>query len=158
MDRQRPHASTAPSPAFVGTSWAALGLGALGFLVGLWTLGMPLHEKGYYLAVLLHGLFAAISVQKAVRDRAEGVPVTGLYHGLAWFSVLSALALLGVGLWNATIAYSARGFLAMAYALALFAAIAVQKNTRDAAAAGITGEAEPQPFWRRAAQPGAEAG
>lgn len=147
MDRQ---ASPAPSPAFVGASWSALLLGAASFLIGLWQLPVALSEKGYYFVLLLYGLFAAVSVQKAVRDRMEGIRVTGLYYGLAWFSVLSALLLLAVGLWNATLPYSTRGFFGMAYALALFAAIAVQKNTRDALAGGDgDAPAEPvRPFWR----------
>lgn len=36
---------------------------------------MELNEKGYYFAVLIFGLSAAISLQKAVRDKEEGIPV-----------------------------------------------------------------------------------
>lgn len=144
MERQP---SAAPSQAFVGASWSALLLGAGAYLVGLWNLALPLNGKGYYFTLLLYGLFAAVSVQKAVRDRMEGIRVTGIYYGLAWFSVLSALLLLFVGLWNAALPYSTRGFLGMAYALALFAAIAVQKNTRDALQAGA--DASLRGFWRR---------
>ncbi|MGH8080982.1 MAG: inner membrane protein YiaA [Lysobacter sp.] len=122
-----------PSAAFVGASWAALMLGALAYLVGLWNAAMQLNEKGYYLTLLLYGLFAAVSVQKSVRDRMEGIPVTNIYYGLAWVSVVSALLLLFIGLWNAEISFSEKGFYGMAYALSLFAAIAVQKNTRDGA-------------------------
>lgn len=92
---------------------------------------MPLNEKGYYFTVLMYGLFAAVSVQKSVRDRQEGVPVTNIYYGLSWLSTLLAVGLLVVGLWNATLAPSEKGFYAMSFLLALFAAIAVQKNTRD---------------------------
>ena len=35
------------------------------------------------------------------------------------------------GLWNADLEKSEKGFYAMAFVLSLFAAIAVQKNTRD---------------------------
>ena len=143
----------APSSAFVAASWSALGLGMLSYLAGLWNLPIPIHEKGYYLTLLLYGLFAAVSVQKAVRDRMEGIPVTAIYHGLAWFAVLSALLLVFVGLWNAGLAYSVRGFLAMAYAVALFAAVAVQKNTRDAAGSGTP--ASSSGFWRREPAPDA---
>jgi uncharacterized membrane protein YiaA len=143
MERQ--HFSV-PSQAFVGASWFALLLGAGAFMIGLWNLSMPLEGKGYYFTLLLYGLFAAVSVQKAVRDRMEGIQVTGIYYGLAWFSVLSALLLLFIGLWHATLPYSTRGFLGMGYALALFAAIAVQKNTRDALRAG---EGAAAGFWRR---------
>ncbi|WP_129134940.1 inner membrane protein YiaA [Luteimonas sp. YGD11-2] len=120
-----------PSAAFVGASWFALVLGASAYLIGLWNAQMQLNEKGYYFTLLLYGLFAAVSVQKSVRDRMEGIPVTNIYYGLSWFAVISALLLLFIGLWNATLALSEKGFYGMAYALSLFAAIAVQKNTRD---------------------------
>ena len=92
---------------------------------------MELNEKGYYFTVLMFGLFAAISVQKAVRDQMEGDPVTNIYYGLAWFSTILSIVLLTVGLWNAEMLKSEKGFYAMAFVLSLFAAIAVQKNTRD---------------------------
>lgn len=123
-----------PSPAFVAVSWAALLAGFLAFVIGLWNAGMQLNEKGYYFTVLMYGLFSAVSVQKSVRDRLEGIPVTNIYYGLSWVSVLLSVLLLVVGLWNATLALSEKGFYGMAYALALFAAIAVQKNTRDSQA------------------------
>ncbi|GAB3347478.1 hypothetical protein GCM10027430_07120 [Lysobacter tyrosinilyticus] len=95
---------------------------------------MQLNEKGYYFTVLMYGLFSAVSLQKSVRDRLEGIQVTGLYYGLCWFSLLVAVLLLSTGLWNATLSLSEKGFYAMAYLLSLFAAVAVQKNVRDMAA------------------------
>jgi uncharacterized membrane protein YiaA len=124
-----------PSAAFIGASWAALLLGITSFLIGLSNVDMELNEKGYYFTVLMFGLFAAISVQKSVRDQLEGIPVTNLYYGIAWFSTLMSIVLLTVGLWNATIARSEKGFYAMSFSLSLFAAIAVQKNTRDSKSA-----------------------
>jgi uncharacterized membrane protein YiaA len=122
-----------PTPAFVGASWLALLLGSVAFMVGLWRAEMGLSEKGYYLTVLLYGLFAAVSLQKSVRDRAEGIPVSAIYFGMAWVSVGAALLLLAVGLWNADLQPSEKGFYAMSFALSLFAAVAVQKNVRDLA-------------------------
>ena len=122
------------SPAFIAASWVALLLGALAYLVGLWNAEMLLNEKGYYLTLLLYGLYAAVSLQKSVRDKQEGLPVTAIYYGLSWFAVISALLLLGVGLFNAEIVSSEKGFYLMAYALSLFGAVAVQKNIRDVAA------------------------
>ena len=119
------------SVAFIGASWVALLVGFSAFIIGLWNARMALNEKGYYFTVLLYGLFAAISVQKSVRDRLEGIPVTNLYYGISWVSVLLTVALLAVGLWNATLTLSEKGFYSMAFLLSLFAAIAVQKNTRD---------------------------
>lgn len=120
-----------PSAAFIGASWATLIIGICAFNIGLWNADMELNEKGYYFTVLMFGLFAGISVQKAVRDQMEGIPVTSLYYGLSWFATLLSIVLLTVGLWNATLARSEKGFYAMAFTLSMFAAIAVQKNTRD---------------------------
>ncbi len=92
---------------------------------------MLLNEIGYYFTVLMYGLFSVISVQKSVRDRLEGVPVTDIYYGLSWFSTILSILLLVVGLWNATLLPSEKGFYAFAFLLSIFGAIAVQKNTRD---------------------------
>jgi uncharacterized membrane protein YiaA len=121
-----------PSNAFIAASWVALGAGMIGFLTGLWRAEMQLNEKGYYFTVLMFGLFAVISVQKSVRDKLEGIPVTEIYYGLSWFCTILSVVLLVVGLWNATLLPSEKGYYAFSYLLALFGAIAVQKNTRDA--------------------------
>ena len=122
-----------PSNAFIGAAWAALGLGSVGFLIGLWNASMLLSEKGYYFTVLMFGLFSAVSVQKSVRDQLEDIPVTPIYFGLSWTAVILAIVLLTVGLWNATLSLSEKGFYGMAFVLSMFAAITVQKNTRDCA-------------------------
>lgn len=122
-----------PTAAFVGASWIALFIGALTYLAGLWNSAMPLNEQGYYFTILMYGLFSAVSLQKSVRDRLEGIPVTGIYFGLCWVSLLISLLLLAVGLINATLALSEKGFFAMSFVLSLFAAVAVQKNVRDSA-------------------------
>ena len=134
-----------PSAAFIGASWTALLVGMTGFIIGLWNAEMELNEKGYYFTVLMFGLFASISVQKAVRDQIEGIPVTNLYYGIAWFSTLLSILLLTIGLWNADLSKSEKGFYAMAFVLSMFAAIAVQKNTRDMKASK-TDEEKPIPF------------
>src|ERR1700712_3417276 len=120
-----------PSNAFIAASWIALGTGIVGFIVGLWNASMELNEKGYYFTVLMFGLFAVVSVQKSVRDRMEGIAVTDIYYGFSWFFTILSIILLVVGLWNATMLPSEKGFYAFAFLLAMFGAIAVQKNTRD---------------------------
>jgi uncharacterized membrane protein YiaA len=120
-----------PTAAFAGASWAALVLGVVSFAVGLWNATMTSSEKGFYAAVLVLGLFAAVSLQKSVRDRAESLPVSALYLGLAWSVVALAMLMLVVGLWNSGMALSEKGFYGLAFVLALFAAVAVQKNVRD---------------------------
>ena len=126
----------APTGAFVAASWVALLAGVITYLSGLWSAEMQLNEKGYYFVILLYGLFSAVSLQKSVRDRIEGVPVSNLYFGLCWFSIALVLILLAVGLWNAKLSAPEKGFYAMAFVLSLFAAVTIQKNVRDVAAIG----------------------
>ena len=83
--------TTQPSAAFIGASWIAFFTGTIAFIIGLWNADMQLNEKGYYFTVLVFGLFSAISVQKAVRDQIEGIPVTNLYYGIAWFCLILAV-------------------------------------------------------------------
>lgn len=134
-----------PTGAFVGASWTALLVGCITFLSGLWNGGMPNYEKGFYFTVLMFGLYASVSLQKAVRDRLEGIPVTGIYFGLSWIAVGMAILLLTVGLWNADLGSSEKGFFAMSFLLSLFAAVAVQKNIRDLALFKEETQLEPEP-------------
>ncbi|WP_296384998.1 inner membrane protein YiaA [Winogradskyella sp.] len=122
-----------PTPAFIGASWTALLIGMTSYCIGLWNATMELNEKGYYFTILLFGLFSVISVQKAVRDKLEDIQVTDMYYGISWFTSIAAIVLLVIGLWNADLELSEKGFYAMSFTLSLFAAIAVQKNTRDVA-------------------------
>ena len=125
--------STKPTGVFVGASWVALLIGMVSYCVGLWNADMLLNEKGYYFTILLFGLFSVISVQKAVRDRMENVPVTDMYYGISWFTTIVSMVLLIIGLWNANLPLSEKGFYGMSFTLSLFAAVAVQKNVRDLA-------------------------
>lgn len=120
-----------PTAAFVGASWAVLFLGVVAYGIGLWNAALAKSEKGFYAAVFVLGIFAAVSLQKCVRDRVEGLPVSALYLGLSWSVVGLAVVMLAVGLWNSGMALSEKGFYGMAFAMALFAAVAVQKNVRD---------------------------
>lgn len=120
-----------PSEAFILASWTAFLVGVFAFLVGLWNANMELNEKGYYFTLLIFGLFSAISLQKSVRDRLENIPVTGTYFVICWFSFITAVVLLAVGLWNADMILSEKGFYAISFFLSLYASISVQKNIRD---------------------------
>lgn len=132
-----------PSNAFIGASWVALFAGAVAFNIGLWHADMYLNEKGYYFTVLMYGLFSAVSLQKAVRDDLEGIPVTNIYYGISWFSTILSVLLLVIGLWNADLLRSEKGFYGMSFTLSLFAAVAVQKNIRDSLTAKKNEEKTP---------------
>ncbi len=120
-----------PSAAFVAGSWIALIAGIASFCIGLYNASMWISEKGFYFTVLMFGLFSAISLQKSVRDKMEGIAVTPIYYGLSWACTIMSIMLLTIGLWNADLLLSEKGFFGISFLLALFAVIAVQKNTRD---------------------------
>ena len=130
------HAAPKPTAVFVAASWLSLGVGLVAYCAGLWNARMALDEKGLYLTMLMFGLFAAVSLQKTVRDRMEGLPVTGLYVGLCWGALLACVVLLATSLWNSGLPVDEQGFYAMAFVLSLFATVAIQKNVRDAAHPG----------------------
>ncbi|WP_313374626.1 inner membrane protein YiaA [Chishuiella sp.] len=119
------------SNAFIIASWVALGAGFVGYIVGLTRAEMELNEKGYFFTILLYGIFSVVSLQKTVRDKIEKIPTTNIYYGICWFGAVSSITLLVIGLWNATILPSEKGFYAFAFLLTTFGAITVQKNTRD---------------------------
>lgn len=119
------------SQAFVSASWLALATGLIGYLIGIWRADMLLNEKGYYFTILMFGLFGVVSLQKSVRDRMEGIRVSDLYYNLCWFGVILSISLLVIGLWNATMLPSEKGYYAFAFILAMYSAVAVQKNVRD---------------------------
>ena len=119
------------SGAYIGATYICLLTGTLGFLIGLWNAEMQLNEKGYYFTLLAFGLFAAVSLQKCVRDKLERIPVSAAYYGLCYAAVGLALLLLVIGLWNATLLLSEKGYYGMSYLLALYSAVTVQKNVRD---------------------------
>lgn len=63
-----------PSSAFIGASWLALRIGMLTYLAGPWNATLQNSEKGYHAMAFLLSLFAAVAVQKNVRDVARATP------------------------------------------------------------------------------------
>ena len=66
-----------------------------------------------------------------MRDKYEAIPTTALYYTTCLVVFVIAVGLLVIGLWNATLLLSEKGFYGLAYFLSLFGAVAVQKNVRD---------------------------
>ena len=120
-----------PTKAFRIASLAALVVGVAAYFIGLYNAPMALNEKGYYFTIMLFGLFSVVSLQKTVRDKMEGVPATKAYFLASAVATASAIILLVVGLLNAELLLSEKGFFGMAFILSLFSAITVQKNVRD---------------------------
>ena len=120
-----------PTKAFRIASLAALIVGVAAYFICLYNAPMALNEKGYYFTIMLFGLFSVVSLQKTVRDKMEGVPTTKAYFLASAIATASAIVLLVIGLLNAELLLSEKGFFGMAFTLSLFAAITVQKNVRD---------------------------
>ncbi|WP_036181508.1 inner membrane protein YiaA [Marinomonas sp. MED121] len=120
-----------PTPAYLSATWAALAIGVCGYLLGLWNADIMLNEKGYYFAIFILALFSSVTLQKTVRDKQEGLPATKVFVGMCWAAFFSSIALLGIGLFNAEMALSEKGFYVMAFILSLFSIVTVQKNVRD---------------------------
>lgn len=120
-----------PTSAYIGATWGVAIIGLLSYCIGLWNASMQLNEKGYYFAILLMGIYAVISLQKAVRDKVEGLKTSEMYYGMSWVIVIASLLLLTIGLRNADLLLSEKGFYGISYLLSLFGAITIQKNNRD---------------------------
>ncbi|NDV59867.1 inner membrane protein YiaA [Bacteroides sp. 519] len=120
-----------PSPAYVTATWLVLIVGVVAYLVGLYNAEMQLNEKGYYFTLLLFGLFSVVALQKSVRDKMEDIPVTNLFLYISWFGTLASITLLIIGLFNAELLLSEKGFYGISYMMSVYAAISVQKNIRD---------------------------
>ncbi len=116
---------------FTLASWACLIVGFVSYMIGLTNAAIQFNEKGYFFVILMFGLFSAVSLQKAVRDKIEGYPSSLVYFIICWLAFAISILLLIVGLYNAQLILSEKGFYIMAYLLSLFSAIAVQKDTRD---------------------------
>ncbi|EOJ4090107.1 YiaA/YiaB family inner membrane protein, partial [Escherichia coli] len=65
-------------------------------------------------------------------SRIPGAVHTSIYYMTCLTVFIISVALLMVGLWNATLLLSEKGFYGLAFFLSLFGAVAVQKNIRDA--------------------------
>lgn len=130
-NKLKPHFDQKPTTAYVGATWGVVLIGLLSYCIGLWNASMELNEKGYYFSILLMGIYAVISLQKAVRDKAENIKVSDMYYGISWVIVIASLLLLIIGLRNADLELSEKGFYGISFLLSLFGAITVQKNTRD---------------------------
>lgn len=121
-----------PSAAFVAAGWAALTVFAGTYAVSLWRMDIPVIEAYFYVTIVLFGLFGVVSVVKSVRDKEDGIPVTGLFYGLAWVATIAPITIMSIYLLQiSTLDELQRGFLFLTFVACVFAVVVVQKNTRD---------------------------
>lgn len=122
-----------PTAAFQGVSWLALGIGLVTFAYTTWyTTGLQPADRFFLYTAVLFSLFGSLSVSKAVRDKAEDVPVTGLFVGLAYVAAIVPVVFVAYYFtFFSDIPEANRGTLVLAFLLATFATLAIAKNTRD---------------------------
>ena len=109
----------------VGAARALLLISTSAYLAGLWAAPISPMAKGFYFSVLMYGLFAAVSLQRMVREQRAGRPPAAAYGWLCAISLLLSLLLLIVGLWNSGFSFGEKGFYAMAYTLSLLAVLVI---------------------------------
>jgi len=126
-----------PTAAFQGASWFAFAVGAIAFLYAVWYAPVESSDRYFLYTGFLFSVFGCVSVSKAVRDKQEGIPVSGLFYGLSFVAAIAPLVITSYFLaYDSTMDdYSHRGLLGIAYALSAFAVLAISKNERDKAAA-----------------------
>ncbi len=120
-----------PTVAFIGAAWTALIVAILTYCVALWRMPLTDDQRWFFGAILAFGLFGVVSVVKSVRDREDGIPVTPLFFGLSWIAALAPITAIIIYLLNWNADELQRGFLFLAYMFSVFAAVVVQRNTRD---------------------------
>lgn len=98
------------------------------FLVGLYNSNMTLSEQGYYGILLIYSVFSSISLQKTIAEIDSGISVSKFYQNICIFSIVLALLLFIIGLFNADLLKSEKGFYLMSYILTVFTSLYIQKH------------------------------
>ncbi|POP45265.1 hypothetical protein CHU32_12675 [Superficieibacter electus] len=94
-----------------------LPIGILVYAVGLWPVCSTLSEKGYYIALLLLGLFTVMVYSHLTRHQCLNATMS------TWcqLMLLASMGLLAVGLWNEPIALSQKIIYFIAWIISLLA-------------------------------------
>ena len=105
-------------------------LGMSAFFIGLYNSEMALSEQGYYAVLLLYSVFSSISLQKTMLEIDSGISVSKFYRNICMISIVLALLFFIMGLFNAELLKSEKGFYAMSYILTLFSSLGIQKMNK----------------------------
>ncbi len=105
-------------------------LGMSAFFIGLYNSEMTLSEQGYYAVLLLYSVFSSISLQKTMLEIDSGISVSKFYRNICMISIVLALLFFIMGLFNAELLKSEKGFYAMSYVLTLFSSLGIQKMNK----------------------------
>ena len=96
-------------------SWLFMLAGALIYLIGLWQACPLLSGKGYFLGVLITGMFIIYVYQR----EAKRGSIDGRFTSVCQIVALMTSGLLLVGLWNAPLSLVERGAYLAAFCLCI---------------------------------------
>ena len=114
-------------------AWIALFGGVTVFMLALFNRDFLFYQKAFYLTVLALGTFSMWSTLECIRNKGEGIPVTGTFQTVCWLMLIKSSILLGIGLWYTTLSVLEIGFFSLSYFCSLFGVICIQKLNRDGA-------------------------
>lgn len=121
-----------PSQTYLVMTYVVAAIGLACYLVGLFNADIQLNEKGYYLAIYVLAMFSTVALQKSIRDKEDGLDSTSnSFITMSWCALAAAVAFLLVGLFNANMALSEKGFYGVTFIMSLFALMSAQKAKCD---------------------------
>lgn len=119
------------SKEFYFLTWIAFILAFSFTLVAIWNTEWILVEKGFYTIVIGWITFSAFSLVKTLRDKMEGVKVTGEYIFLTWASTLASFAIGMIAIWNTEWQLVEKGYYWLGIIFITYTSFALSKEIRD---------------------------
>ena len=110
-------------------AWLFMLVGALIYLIGLWRACPLLSGKGYFLGVLMTGMFVAYVYQRAVNLNQSDER----FASVCQMVTLITIVLLLVGVWNAPLSPLEKGLYLVAFIVCLLGQVLLLRlqNTGD---------------------------
>ena len=97
-------------------------------LIAIWNTEWQLVEKGFYTIVLGWITFSAFSLVKTLRDKSEGLKVSGEYIFLAWLSTLASFGIGMIAIWNTEWVLVEKGYYWLGLLFVSYTAFALSKG------------------------------
>lgn len=119
------------SKEFYFLTWAAFIVAFSFTLIAIWNTEWQLVEKGFYTIVLGWITFSAFSLVKTLRDKSEGLKVSGEYIFLAWLSTLASFGIGMIAIWNTEWVLVEKGYYWLGLLFVSYTAFALSKEIRD---------------------------
>lgn len=119
------------SKEFYFLTWLAFIVAFSFTLIAIWNTEWILVEKGFYTIVLGWVTFSAFSLVKTLRDKSEGIKVSGEYVFLAWLSTLASFGIGMISIWNTEWILVEKGYYWLGLIFVTYTSFALSKEIRD---------------------------